>query len=341
MRKLLAVILVLGIAGIASAANLTNYNIIPDKATYVGDGFGDGREGGETFTAAVAISGLPYSDSGGTCNHVFDNQLTCVGSPTPDVFYSFIPTANMSINVSLCGSGFDTALGVFQGTTEIGCNDDFCGLQSEIDNIAVTAGQIYYIQVCGYSSCGSYVINVTRNEPCVITCPPGALLEGEPPCSDNYSDAYNGGCNSTPNVFQLICPQGATNDAIFCGMSGTYLYTGSSYRDTDWLKIYGNNMTVSATVRAAFPVQFIFIYGPDCNNLVYDITSGGICQDLTLSHYIATGAYAWIWVGPSVFSGIPCETPYLLTLTGIGTGEGCGSTPTEKSSWGAIKNLYR
>ena len=32
--------------------------------------------------------------------------------------------------------------------------------------------------------------------PCVIECPAGAELEGEPPLMDGYVDSWNGGCNS-------------------------------------------------------------------------------------------------------------------------------------------------
>jgi hypothetical protein len=342
MRRLLAVILVLGIAGVASAANLTNHNIIPDKGTYVGDGFGDGREGGETFATATVIPGLPYSDAGGTCSHVADMVLSCGANAAPDVFYSYTPSATVSVNVSLCGSGYDTAMGIYDAAfNEIGCNDDFCGLQSEIDGVTLQAGQTYYFDVSGYSTnCGSYTINVTENVPCVIDCPAGALAEGEPVCADNYVDAYNGGCNGTPQVFQPLCPQSGTS-AVLCGQSGTFLYAGLSYRDTDWFLAYGNGETMTMTCRAAFPLLLFFIYGTNCSAPTMDSATAGVCQDVSLSRYVALGTEVWLWVGPSQFNGIACGSDYVLSVTGLGTGPLCGEVPTEHSSWGAIKNLYR
>jgi hypothetical protein len=314
-----------------------------DKGTFVGDGFADGREGGESFATATVIQNLPYSDSGGTCGHVQDVFLPCGSNAAPDVFYSYTPTYDTRVNVSLCGSGYDTALGIYDAAfNEIGCNDDFCGLQSEIDNVPLQAGRTYYIDVSGYgTNCGSYTLEVVEYSCCFIECPPGSLEEGEPLCGDGYIDSYNGGCGSDPTVFQLICPQGETNTAVMCGKSGTYLYQGVSYRDTDWFTVYGNNEVLAATVRAEFPVQLVFIYLADCAAMEIDWATGAPLVDVTVSRYVAAGVYVWIWVGPSVFSGIPCDSDYNLTLTGIGTGEGCEEVPVERTSWGSIKSLFK
>jgi len=341
MRGLLAVILALCIAGTAGAVNTGNFQIIPDKDTYVGDNMGDGREGGETAASAMVIGSLPFSDSGATCDNLDDITLPCAASAAADVFYVYTATATTLINVSMCGSGYDTALGIYDSALiNLLCNDDSCGLQSEINNIPVTAGQTYYIVVDGFSTnCGSYVISVTGVVPCVVDCPAGALLEGEPLCGPDYYDTTNGGCNSTG--FELICPQSGTT-AVMCGQSGTYTYFGSSYRDTDWFRVTGTGGTLTATVNAEFAVQLILFYVIDynCVNYQYNYTSGPCGQDVSLSYNIGNNVETWVWVGPSVFTGVTCGSEYLLTLTGIGNGPDCIPVPTEKTSWGAIKNLY-
>jgi hypothetical protein len=342
MRGLLAVILALCIAGTAGAVNFGNVQIVPDKDTYVGDNMGDGREGGETWASALPIPGLPYTDSGATCDNTDEITLPCAGSAAPEVVYSYTATSTMQINVSLCGSGYDTALGIYDSAqTNLFCNDDFCGLQSEIDNIPVTAGQTYYIVVDGYSTnCGSYVISVTGVQPCVVECPTGGLLENEPPCGDNYWDTWNGGCNS--QGFQLICPEEGSNSAVMCGKSGTYSYYGSGYRDTDWFKVYAAGGNLTATVNAEFAVQLILFYVIDynCYNYQYNYTSGPCGTDVSLSYSFGANTESWVWVGPSVFVGVPCESDYNLTVTGIMRGVDCGPVPTQNTSWGAIKNLY-
>lgn len=342
MRIALSIVLLTCVAGAAAAAGWTvTSNFPPDKGSYVGDGAADsGREGGEGFGDALVIPSLPYSDTGATCDNFDDITLPCAASSAPDVVYSYTAAAAGVINVSLCGSGYDTALGIYDaGFSNMFCNDDFCGLQSEIDGINVVAGQTIYIVIDGFStSCGSYTLYVSRDEPCIVDCPTGAQQENEPDCYDNYYDTTNGGCNSTG--WSLVCPQDGAN-AVFCGTGGTYLYNGFSYRDTDWIIAYGTGGTLTGTVRAEFPVQFIFIYGTDCNNLGYDITSGAACQDVSLSRNVAAGVPVWFWVGANQFNGIPCGSNYTLTVSGLGTGDGCEPSPVLDKSWGEIKGLYR
>ncbi len=336
MRFILAAMLICTVVGVAGAVDQPFSNVAPAKDAYQGDWASDGREGGESWNDAVVVPALPYTDSGATCDNTHDITISCAAGAAPDVVYSYTATFNGEINVDLCASGYDTALAIFDAAhTELFCNDDYCGVQSEIDNIPVSSGQTYFIVVSGYStSCGSYTVNVRRNEPCDLVCPDGALQEGEPECGDNYYDATNGGCNS--EGWTDMCPQDG-NHAVMCGKGGTYLYYGSSYRDTDWIRVYGNGETMTATCTAEFPVQFIFIYNPDCYNLLYDLTTASACIPATLSRYVAAGQEVWMWVGTQQFNGVPCDKEWILEMTGIY----CEGVPADKSSWGTIKNMYK
>jgi hypothetical protein len=281
-----------------------------------GDRMTDTREGGESWADAVVITALPFTDSGATCDNADDITLPCASSQAPDVVYQYTPAADQHINVSLCGSGYDTALGIYDaGHANLACNDDFCSLQSEIDNIQLQAGQTYYIVVDGYStSCGSYQLSITATqEPCVVECPPGAQIEGEPPCVDGYIDQYNGGCGGT--AWSQIQPQGG-DCGTMCGRSCTYLYQGMSYRDTDWYEVTSAGGPLSVTGIAEFPLQLILIYGTDCANLQYVYDTGTPCESITVSWPLEADQEAWIWVGPSVFNGVP-ESDYTLDVCGI------------------------
>lgn len=340
MRYLLLITLTLSVIGLAGADHWPTSNIAPDKGTYVGDGATDGREGGETFADAVVIASLPYTDSGATCDNINDVDPSCVYMGGPDVFYVFTATANELVTVSLCGSAYDTGLAVYDaGYAEIYCNDDFCGLQSQLD-FPATAGQTYYIGVDAYGSdCGSYTLNVTSaGGACDPSCPDGALLEGEPDCYDGYEDHTNGGCNSDPQIWGLICPQDGEH-AVLCGTSGNY--NGDTTRDTDWFRCYGTGGEMTATVCADFPVQLIFIYGLDCNNPVYDIITGSPLQEVSLTRTVAMGDEAWIWVGTQTFGGTPCGAPYLLTMDGIYAGADCDAVAVDEKTWGNIKTDYK
>ena len=52
-----------------------------------------------------------------------------------DYVYAFMPATNATVSISLCNSGYDTKLIVYQSTSdgqllEVLCSDDYCNLQS-------------------------------------------------------------------------------------------------------------------------------------------------------------------------------------------------------------------
>jgi hypothetical protein len=216
---------------------------------------------------------------------------------------------------SLCGSSFDTYL--FVGTSicglEVGYNDDYCGLQSQL-TAYVTAG-LYYVTVEAFGSteCGEYVLNVWEEIPCEVECPEDGTIEGEPECHDNYADTYNAGCSSWPTTFQPInCGE------TICGTSGTFYYNGLGYRDTDWFEIELDAATnITWAVCAEFEVLIIVLDGGsgDCSDyaiLGYDI--GAPYVGASLSFDVDPGLY-WLWVAPTTFGGgVPCGSEYVGTL---------------------------
>jgi len=337
MRWLVFCTVVLCLASSAYAYETGNKFIVPVKDG-VGDGMADMREGGEAYADALVIPAVPYTDSGATCDNRDDVMPSCVASTAMDVFYAFTPAADVNVTVDLCGSGYDTVLEIQDGIgVPIACNDDYCGLQSGIEFITLYAGHTYYIIVDGYSTaCGSYMLNITVNQECVVECPMGGVAEGEPECGDNYVDMYNGGCNSTPWIFQPVCAA-SDGTAIICGKSGTYSYYGWSYRDTDWFEVYGNGGLMMAQCIAEFSLQLLMIYGTDCSYPQYSSATALRCEVAVLGRVIAPGSMVWMWVGPSVFSGVSCASDYVLEMSGLQP----GVTPNEDTNWGEIKSLFR
>jgi len=119
----------------------------------------------------------------------FDNS-TATSSVTPwpcvtaggiggtDLWYSFTATSGNTVRVSLCGSGFDTLVQAFSGScaslASIACNDDFCGLQSQINFVGVN-GTTYFIRVGGWNSAvGVGTISITEQGP----PPPAPVCNG-------------------------------------------------------------------------------------------------------------------------------------------------------------------
>lgn len=303
--------------------------------------------GGDTFATAAPIPVLPYSDAGNTCGYLNDYDQSCpyTGSTSPDVVYSYVPAANGGIDISLCNSGYDTKVYVYQNATPWACNDDACGsdgFRSELTGVPVSAGQTYYIVVDGYGgACGSYEINVTENVPCVVDCPPGALAEGEPDCFDNYDDFYNGGCNSSPPVFSSIPCDQAGGGVTVCGTYGVFNhYSGFTYRDTDWYHldptandgsivwcVTGEYGTLAGYLNAAAgcgaPSFIDYLSVNDCQTACFNLPVG----DLWL--FVATNDWDLV--------GMPCGGKYTMTLDGYN----CPPVSVEAASWSKIKADYR
>ena len=90
-----------------------------------------------------------------TTEATFDGEGQCMYSP--NIWYCFTATVDGMVYVATCGSGYDTMLAVYDGCScdplppLMECNDDSCGLQSEIMFPAI-AGQEYLIEVGGYST---------------------------------------------------------------------------------------------------------------------------------------------------------------------------------------------
>jgi hypothetical protein len=346
MRTIMFVFLALAITT-AATADLGNTYVKIDIPS--NPGTPDGREGGETVDDAVVISALPYSDTGNTSDNHHDYEEVCpyTGSLSPDVVYAFTPAADGAIDIDLCESGYDTKLFVYENVATPGnpyaCNDDAdCDLsyRSALLNLAVTGGNTYYIVIDGYGSeSGDYLITVNEAAPppppCVLECPVGGVHEGEPTIEDGYVDNYNGGCGSSPTIFQLI------DVPVLCAKSGWYTYSGGgSSRDTDWFTVIADDTGYITVNTFAEYDLFIFVLGPiDCNSVgvVYQATATcDIPGTIEYSH--PAGTECWLWAGPTAFDGPVYEFDYIQTITGI---EFADPTPIESNSWGSIKQQYR
>lgn len=299
---------------------------------------------GETFATAIPIAALPFADAGLTCGYADDYYPVCAfagNSMAPDLVYSYTPATDTCVDVVMCGSGYDTAIHVYDSAaTLVACNDDFCGLQSVVEAVALTAGVTYYFVVDGWADyCGDYVINITEcPPPCDSSCPAGGIAEAEPVCGDGYEDVTNGGCNSVPPVFtSLDCnDEGIT----VCGEYGNYVFDGLSYRDTDWYQVVLTDPTVlEACVCGAAGTQLAIVDGTNgcdafsiaCGS-VFAAPNEGVCCSVGLN----PGTY-WIFVATDGFSGVPCGTDYRLTVTGFN----CPPVSATPADWSKVKGLYR
>ncbi|HZV67894.1 MAG TPA: T9SS type A sorting domain-containing protein [Saprospiraceae bacterium] len=115
---------------------------------------------GQTITSSTAGAGI---DAVPTC-------ITTFGT-APGLWYTFQGDGQV-ITLSMCGSTYDTKLGVFSGTcaslTCVTGNDDFCGLQSQVSFTSV-CGTTYFVLATGFSTnSGAFTLirTCTPPDPC-------------------------------------------------------------------------------------------------------------------------------------------------------------------------------
>lgn len=168
--------------------------------------------------------------SGTTVGSTADAVGSCGGfalNTAGGVWYSVAGNGGM-ITVSLCGSAYDTKLGVFTGTcgalTCVTGDDDTCdpGLQS-VATFSSTAGTTYLILVTGFSTnTGSFTMNVT------CTAPPAPVCN----CTNttSFGTATAGTTNALVTISTCNFPSefATINNAV---AGNTYTFTSSVATD--------------------------------------------------------------------------------------------------------------
>lgn len=280
------------------------------------------RLGGDTVEDPFVVPALPFLAEGSTCGftHDYDHACPYEGSTAPDAVYRYTCGEEMSVDIDLCDSSYDTKVYVFEDAVGqvIACNDDYCSYQSLLSDVPFQGGHDYYIVVDGYGqSCGNYLLAVRPHELCMVYCYQGSIHENEPPCRDDYEDNFNGGCCCYELSWTVIPP--STERIEVCGESGNYLYDGGlEYRDSDWYEIdVQQTGEITWCCTAEFPVTIILIDGREgCANFVLlEYAQAEPCQEACITRLLEPGIY-WPWVGPSVFSGVPCPSTYRMTFDG-------------------------
>ena len=93
---------------------------------------------------------------------------SCAWNDFKDVWYCWTAPCDTTAIFDLCDSLFDTTLAIYSDCSgagsELACNDDRCGAQSQI-TMDVNGGQMYYIRIAGWGGySGEYTLVVTHEE---------------------------------------------------------------------------------------------------------------------------------------------------------------------------------
>jgi hypothetical protein len=142
----------------------------------------------------------------------------CTGDPGCNDYFDMILAAGDTVSLSFCGlATWDTGLSVWSGAgfgTLEACNDDFCGLQSQLAFVAPAAGT-YRMRVGGFGgSNGSYTLQysatagsviIGANTPPVASCTESVNPSGRntPPAGSTTLPGSKGGKNED-GFYELV-----------------------------------------------------------------------------------------------------------------------------------------
>ncbi len=159
---------------------------------------------GENLNVTSSTEFATNTGNGPTC--------TTPNSTANGVWYTLTGTGN-NITASLCGSFYDTKIFIYTGSCgAFNCvtgNDDFCGLQSQV-NFNSTLGTTYYILVTGWgTSNGFFTLSVSDDAvPFVIDAGDDVNI-----CNGSSTQLYGTGV-ATPYTYQWTPAAGLSNPNI-------------------------------------------------------------------------------------------------------------------------------
>lgn len=190
----------------------------------------------------IAEGTLIYSNVGATTDGP-DEPVDCLffgrGDIRSDIWYCYTATCTGEATISLCGSGYDTKMAVYNGCAcpapsgqpgrarPIACSDDDCGTgadnrQSRV-KVNVAAGQSYMVRVGGFF--GSSEQGEGR---LTIRCGENTCVNGTGSCNEAHGDDQPGCdnatcCNRVCTVDTFCCD--VTWDSFCAGQAGGFCST--------------------------------------------------------------------------------------------------------------------
>ena len=137
---------------------------VMDFSVTIGNGIDCSGYTGDDTNDPIIVNSMPFVDTNDN-SFCYSNQNLVYNSP--DVYYQLNPSPMMqSVNVSLCGSSFDTFLSATDGFGNvIAYNDDIsgCGTQSGLTFNTEGLGLVYIIVEGWGNASGEYILEIDAN----------------------------------------------------------------------------------------------------------------------------------------------------------------------------------
>ncbi|MCP3905828.1 MAG: hypothetical protein GY715_19560 [Planctomycetes bacterium] len=166
---------------------------------------------------------LPFTNLGATTDGPFEPQLCDANGDNDigsDVWFSFDPPCGGQFTVSLCGSNYNTRIGVYstcptESLQILACNDDFCGEQSQVAFVGFAG--TFLIRVGGYlGERGSGTISVSAQcldaGACCMSDGTCELL-GPGDCGTVGGTFLGIGLSCNPSPCAPVCPEDLSGNA--------------------------------------------------------------------------------------------------------------------------------
>jgi len=187
--------------------------------------FDDCEEPGLLAAPSTGFSTLGATTDGpaepGACSKEGDDQI---GS---DIWLAYTAACTGTVTLGLCDSDFDTKVAVYGGTgcpssgTAVACNDDSCGVQSELSFVA-SSGEIYLVRVGGFEGAqGTGTITVECTPSVIDDC---QGVDGVNTLRVNFDDGVGSGHAVAveaggPIFFDIAKPEAGGNGKFMVHMN--------------------------------------------------------------------------------------------------------------------------
>ncbi|MBK6765563.1 MAG: hypothetical protein IPG71_04310 [bacterium] len=272
-------------------------------------------QGGETCATAVAITSIPFCDTGTTLGHINDYPVPCnSNSAAPDVVYSITPPVTAILSFSLCGSAYNSALTIWRGCPSAGgvlvcCSDNVCGDDACCAGVTLQANVLYFVVVDGGAApnAGNYLFNVLQGE----QCPETPCAQDTCTLGNRDIEPVNNNCG--PNTPNITCGDSLCGEISMTADRDWYRLNFTQFPCADIrIAVYGNDTPGHYPFGLGLNPK-VSLWSADCLTMLAQDSDGGIGLDALLDslclpagsynvlveHEGSIGPYElWVWCTP-------------------------------------------